>query len=84
MRLQNERKENLGFNERTTIYEYTVRTLGDPGWLLFERDNCIIMAGECPDALPPSELGDHSYFAYIVVSWIDDFYRSVQDKGANS
>ena len=66
----------------SNVLGFTVRTLGDPGWLLFERDNCFIMAGECPDALPPRELGDHCYFAYIVVSGIDDFYRSVQDKGA--
>jgi len=66
----------------SNVLGFTVRTLGDPGWLLFERDNCVIMAGECPDALPPGELGDHSYFAYIVVSGIDDFYGSVQAKGA--
>jgi predicted enzyme related to lactoylglutathione lyase len=66
----------------SNVLGFTVRTLGDPGWLLFERDNCAIMAGECPDALPPRDLGDHSYFAYIVVSGIHDFYRSVQAKGA--
>ena len=66
----------------SNVLGFTVRTIGNPGWLLFERDNCVIMAGECPNALPPTELGDHSYFAYIVVSGIDDFYRSVQAKGA--
>lgn len=26
-----------------------------PGWLLYVQDSCRIMAGECPDALPPRE-----------------------------
>lgn len=66
-------RDVLGFN---------VREIGDEGWRIFERDNCVIMAGECPDATPPAQLGDHSYFAYILVSGIDAFYRSVQAKNA--
>jgi catechol 2,3-dioxygenase-like lactoylglutathione lyase family enzyme len=65
------------------VLGFTVRTLGDPGWWIFERDHCVIMAGECPDAIPPRNLGDHAFFAYIVVTGIDDFYRSVQAKGAD-
>ena len=56
---------------------FTVHEMA-PGWLRFERDNCSIMAGECPDAIPPKDTGDHSYFGYIVVEGIDEFYRSVQ------
>ena len=41
------------------------------------RDACQIMAGQCPDALPPSQLGDHSYFAYLVVDDVDGFYTNV-------
>ena len=48
-----------------------------PGWLRFERDNCSIMAGECPDAPPPRELADHAYYGYIVVEGLDDFHRQV-------
>jgi uncharacterized glyoxalase superfamily protein PhnB len=33
------------------------------------------MAGECPDALPVAQLGDHSYFAYLVVDDVDGFHR---------
>jgi uncharacterized glyoxalase superfamily protein PhnB len=46
------------------------------------RDACFIMAGECADALPPAELGDHSYFAYVVVDGIDRFHDEVIAKGA--
>ena len=35
------------------------------GWSFLTRDNFRVMLGECPDARPASELGDHSYFARI-------------------
>lgn len=60
-----------------SVLGFTIREIGDPGWRFFERDNCVIMAGECPDAIRPKDLGDHSYFAYIVVDGIDEFYQSV-------
>jgi catechol 2,3-dioxygenase-like lactoylglutathione lyase family enzyme len=53
-----------------------------PGWRLFVRDECRIMAGECPDAPPAGDLGDHSYFAYLQVDAIDDFYAAVTSRGA--
>lgn len=39
------------------------------------------MAGECPDALPPSQLGDHSYFAYLEVKDVNALYESVRAAG---
>jgi len=59
------------------VFGFEVRTIGDPGWRMLVRDNCKIMAGECRDALPANELGDHSYFAYFVVDDVDDFYHHV-------
>jgi len=64
-----------------SVLGFTVREVGDPGWRFFERDGCIIMAGECPDAIPPRDLGDHSYFGYIVVTEIDAFHASVRAAG---
>jgi predicted enzyme related to lactoylglutathione lyase len=46
---------------------FDVREMGDPGWRMFVKGACRIMAGECRDALPARDLGDHSYFAYLVV-----------------
>ena len=40
------------------------------------------MAGECPDAIHPSQLGDHSYFAYLQIDTIDALYASVRQAGA--
>ena len=54
---------------------FEVREVGDPGWRFFVRDRCFIMAGECPDALSPEDLGDHSYFAYLEVDDVDALHR---------
>jgi len=64
------------------VLGFEVREIGDPGWRFFFRDQCWILAGECPDALPPHELGDHSYFAYLEVDDIDALYQEVTAKGA--
>ena len=40
------------------------------------------MAGECPDALPPEQLGDHSYFAYVLVDGIEELYEALTTRGA--
>ena len=40
------------------------------------------MVGECPDALSPAALGDHSYFAYLEVDDIDELHASVAARGA--
>jgi len=52
-----------------------------PGWRLFTRGACVIMAGECADALPAGELGDHSYFAYIEVNGIASFHADLVSRG---
>jgi uncharacterized glyoxalase superfamily protein PhnB len=54
-----------------------------PGWLLYVSDDCRIMAGECPDAIPPRDLGDHSYFAYLVVDRVDAYHERVRAAGAD-
>lgn len=62
------------------VLGFEVREVGDPGWRFFVRDGCTIMAGECPDALPPAELGDHSYFAYLEVDDVDGWHRDLVAK----
>ena len=53
-----------------------------PGWVFVKKDECMIMLGECPDDLPPSELGCHNYFAYFRVSDADQYYSDLKAKGA--
>jgi predicted enzyme related to lactoylglutathione lyase len=64
------------------VLGFDVREIGDPGWRMFVRDDCRIMAGECPDAIPARELGDHSYFGYLVVDDVDAEYARVASSGA--
>ena len=64
------------------VLGFEIREIGDMGWRFFVKDQCCIMAGECPDATPPSELGDHSYFAYMVLEGIDAYHKRVVASGA--
>ena len=64
------------------VLGFTIHEIGDPGWRFFVKDACCIMAGECPDAMPATELGDHSYFAYIDVDDIDAYFDAVKEAGA--
>jgi catechol 2,3-dioxygenase-like lactoylglutathione lyase family enzyme len=59
------------------VLGFEIREMGDPGWRLYVAGACHIMAGECRDALPPGELGDHSYFAYLVVDDVDAFHAGI-------
>ncbi|MEM9450749.1 MAG: VOC family protein [Cyanobacteria bacterium P01_E01_bin.6] len=64
------------------VLGFEIREIGDPGWRMYVKENCKIMAGHCPDSTKPSELGDHSYFGYFVVDDVDDYYDAIVSKGA--
>jgi len=64
------------------VLRFSIHTIPDPGWLFYTSGDCTIMDGECRDAIPPAELGDHSYFAYLEVDDINRFYDSVVSAGA--
>ena len=72
-------EKSIGFYR--DVLGFTIHEIGDPGWRIFAKDNCRIMAGHCPDAIQPNELGDHSYFGYFVVDDVDDYYDTVTSKG---
>ena len=55
-----------------------------PGWCFVERDGCVVMLGSCPDALHPSELGDHSYFAFIQVDDVDALHSELGSRGLHA
>ncbi len=61
------------------ILGFEIHDLGEPGWRMYVKDDCHIMAGECPEAIPPRELGDHSYFSYLVVDNADKYYEKVNE-----
>jgi predicted enzyme related to lactoylglutathione lyase len=64
------------------VLGFEIGEIGDPGWRVYVRDACRIMAGECADAIRPAQIGDHSYFGYLVTDDIDELYAKVSVAGA--
>jgi len=58
-------------------------TAEPPGWIFVARDNCMIMLGECPDDMHPSQLGCHNYFAYLRVDDADRYHAECRDRGVD-
>ncbi len=56
---------------------------GSDGWSFLSPDAFKVMLGECPDEKAASELGDHSYVAYLVVEGVDRFYQEAAARGAD-
>ena len=67
--------------------DYYTRVLGlavdftVPGWAFLSRGSFRVMLGECADAMPAHETGDHSYFVYVTVEGIDELYGELVGKG---
>ncbi len=54
------------------------------GWIFVKKDACMIMLGECPDDMHPSELGCHNYFAYLRVDDADAYHAQLRANGATT
>lgn len=55
----------------------------DPGnWTFCRLGSIDFMLGWCPDATPASDLGDHSYVAYLRVDDVQAFYDRAARAGA--
>lgn len=52
-----------------------------PGWAFIRRGALFLMLGECKEATPPRELGDHSYFAYVDVEDAEKLHEEFERKG---
>jgi len=72
--------------KRSTDYYISVLGFGvdfeAPGWSFLSRGSFRVMLGECTDAVPPGELGDHSYYGYITVADVDALCAEYQQSGA--
>jgi len=55
---------------------------GSDGWSFLSRDGFRVMLGECRDAAPAGELGDHSWFVYLTVDAVDRLHEEVARAGA--
>lgn len=60
------------------VLGFTIHPTDHPGIAFYTCGACTIMAGECKDALPPRDLGDHSYFAYLEIDDVDAFYTKLR------
>jgi uncharacterized glyoxalase superfamily protein PhnB len=53
-----------------------------PGWSFMSRGSFRVMLGECSDAIPPPQLGDHSWYGYVTVSDAAALFAEYQRTGA--
>ena len=51
-------------------------------WVFCRSGSVQFMLGRCPDTPPASEIGDHSYVAYLEVDDIHAYYARAKDAGA--
>jgi predicted enzyme related to lactoylglutathione lyase len=51
-------------------------------WRGMRRGQVRVHLGRCPDALPPAELGDHSYFGFFATEDVDALHAEFAAKGA--
>jgi uncharacterized glyoxalase superfamily protein PhnB len=72
----------LAVHDLATSTAWYTRVLGctvtepDPGnWAFCRAGAVTFMLGRCPGTPPASEIGDHSYVAYITVNDVDAFHR---------
>lgn len=78
----------LAVQDLAASVDYYTRVLGMaidftvPGWAFLSRGSLRVMLGECTDATPAQETGDHSYFVYVTVEGIDEFYGELVGNGA--
>ena len=80
----------LAVRNLRTATDFYLNTLGfqrdfgdeSDGWSWISRDNFRVGLGECPDAVPATQLGDHSYVAYVNVDDVDGLYAELVSRGA--
>jgi catechol 2,3-dioxygenase-like lactoylglutathione lyase family enzyme len=56
---------------------------GSDGWSFLSRDGFKVMLGHCADETPAGELGNHSYFAYVLCEGVDQLYKEISARDAD-
>jgi uncharacterized glyoxalase superfamily protein PhnB len=79
----------LAVHDLDVSTDWYVRVLGceaievDAGnWVFCRNGDVAFHLGHCPDTVPASEIGDHSYFAYLFVDDVDAFHEQAVREGA--
>jgi catechol 2,3-dioxygenase-like lactoylglutathione lyase family enzyme len=79
----------LAVRDMVVSADWYARVLGcvvyepDTGWRFCRNGHVTFRLGECADALPASEIGDHSYVAYLTVDDVDAFHAHAVEAGAD-
>lgn len=67
----------------TDVLGFTQDFADDSGvWSFLSRASFKVMLGECPNDPPASDLGCHSYVAYVRVDGVDALYEELSRRGA--
>ena len=67
----------------TEILGFQIDPIEAPGWSFVTRDSIRLMLGECPDEVPASDTGNHSWFLHVMVEDVDALHREFVEKGAD-
>lgn len=71
---------------RSTAYYTSVLGLAIdftvPGWAFLSRGSFRVMLGECSDAMPPTMMGDHSWYGYVTVTDATALFLEYRSAGA--
>jgi catechol 2,3-dioxygenase-like lactoylglutathione lyase family enzyme len=54
-----------------------------PGWSFVSRQAFKLMLGECADEVAATEVGNHAWFARVMVEELDQYYEEVSSRGAD-
>jgi predicted enzyme related to lactoylglutathione lyase len=65
-----------------TVLGFSLEWADGDNWQALRRGEVGVMLGRCPDALPPAELGDHSYFGFFATGDVDALHAEFAARGA--
>ena len=65
------------------VLECEIDHVAPGNWCFCRSGRVTFMLGRCPDVPNASELGDHSYVAYLHVDDVDELYQRAVDLGAD-
>jgi len=53
------------------------------GWAFLSLDEFHLMVGDCRGEIPARDTGNHSYFAYVNCTGIDELYEQYRERGVS-
>lgn len=54
-----------------------------PGWSFVSKDAFKLMLGECADEVAAAEVGNHAWFARVMVDGLDEYCKEISSRGAD-